>query len=179
LTKRRLPAISRFEIRFGWLVLLAFSAQLFVIYVGTGEAETFSRFIFPLSYVLLGAFVVLNWRHAGLLIIGVGLSLNFLAIVANGGLMPASPERLVAAGRADDLAGLELGEPVPNSKNVLLADDDTHLRFLTDRIEVAEESPFPLFSLGDLFIFAGLILTLLEILLSFSQGASRDRPSLT
>lgn len=160
--------------------MLALTAQLFVIYVGAGEAATISRFVFPLSYVLLAAFVVLNWRHVGLLIIGLGLSLNFLAIVANGGLMPASPENLVAAGRADEVAGLELGEPVPNSKNVLLAEDDTHLRFLTDRIEVADESPFPLFSVGDFFIFAGLLVTLVEIILSFlSHGASRDRPSLT
>lgn len=176
MTIRRLVAPGS-EIRFGWLALLALTAQLVVIYVISGEAAIVGRFVFPLSYVLLFAFVALNWRYLGLLIIGLGLSLNFLAVVANGGLMPVSPDSIRAVGRAEALEDYELGEPVPDTKNVLLAEDDTHLRFLTDRIEVAEESPYPLVSIGDLFILGGLLVSLIQIVLSFVvQGASRDRP---
>src|SRR3972149_2202546 len=72
----------KFEIRFGWLVLMALAAQLAVIYADFGDAAVLRRFIFPSTYVLLLAFVALNRRRLGFLVIGVGMLLNFLAIVS-------------------------------------------------------------------------------------------------
>ena len=95
----------KFEIRFGWVVLLALLLQIIVIYVGFGEAGVIRRFIFPSSYLLLLAFVVLNRRRIGFLVIGAGMLLNFLAIVSNGGLMPVTPEHL----QESELAELEPG----------------------------------------------------------------------
>lgn len=176
-TRRRLP-LPKFEIRFGWLVLLALIAQLIVIYVGFGEAGVIRRFIFPSSYVLLLAFILFNRRRVGLLVIGVGMLLNFLAIVSNGGLMPVSPASVEEAGLADELADLELGDPVPVSKNVLLAEGDTNLRWLSDRFTWDAARPIRVFSVGDIVIAAGALVTLIELFLPPVMGwFRRDRPS--
>lgn len=180
MTKRRQPAFSKLEIRFGWLALVAVAAQLIVIYVGFGGAEELRRFVFPTSYVLLLAFIILNRRRAGFLVIGAGTLLNFLAIVTNGGLMPISPATMEKAGLGDELAELELGDAVPLNKNVLLEESDTNLQWLTDRFTWDSPGPFPVFSIGDVIIGAGLIVVLVELLLPLiARGPSRDRPSLT
>ena len=180
MTKRWRAVFPKFEIRFGWLVLAALAAQLIVIYIGFGEAETLRRFVFPASYVLLLAFIILNRRRLGFLVIGAGMLLNFLAIVTNGGLMPISPASMEKAGQADELAELELGDAVPVSKNVLLEESDTNLQWLTDRFAWESLGPFPVFSIGDVIIGAGLVVVLIELFLPLIvRGASRDRPSLT
>lgn len=166
-------------------MFLAIVAQLIVIYVGFGEAEGVRRVVFPLSYVLLLTFVALNWRRVGILIIGLGLLLNFLAVVSNGGLMPVSPKSLESAGLEEELRDLEPGEPVDDSKNVLLAEDETHLQWLTDRIVLTEAGPYPIFSIGDVIVVVGLVVTLIELIIPFAlrsrpdgRPPGRDRPSL-
>jgi len=180
LTKRSRPVFPKLEIRFGWLALVVVAAQLIVIYVGFGEAEELRRFVFPASYVLLLAFIVLNRWRVGFLVIGAGTLLNFLAIVTNGGLMPISPANMERAGFGDELAELELGDAVPVSKNVLLEESDTHLQWLTDRLAWHSPGPFSVASIGDVIIGAGLVLVLVELILPLiARGASRDRLSLT
>ncbi len=165
---------------FGWLVFVALLAQIIVVFVGFGELGVLRRFVFPASYVLLLAFVVLNWRRIGILIIGAGMVLNFSAVVTNGGLMPISPASMERAGAQDKLAGLELGDPVPLSRNVLLEESDTNLQWLSDRIAWDSPGPFPVFSVGDIIIGIGLVVILVEFLLPVVvQRLSRDRPSLT
>ena len=156
------------------------AAQLIVIYVGFGEAEELRRFVFPASYVLLLAFIVLNRWRVGFLVIGAGTLLNFLAIVTNGGLMPISPANMERAGFGDELAELELGDAVPVSKNVLLEESDTHLQWLTDRFVWDSPGPFSVVSIGDVIIAVGLLVVLVELFLPLiARGASRDRLSLT
>ena len=172
--------MPKFEIRFGWLALVAVVAQLIVIYVDFGGAEELRRFVFPASFVLLLAFIILNRRRVGFLVIGAGTFLNFLVIVANGGLMPVSPANMEKAGLGDELAELRLGDAAPMSKNVLLEEGDTHLQWLSDRFTWECLGPFPVFSIGDIIIAAGLVVVLVELLLPLiARAASRDRPSLT
>lgn len=159
---------------------MALSLQLAVVYAGFGEAAELRRFVFPLSYALLLAFVILNRRRTGFLVIGLGMMLNFMAIVANGGLMPISPASMEKAGHGDELAELELGDAVPLSKNVLLEESDTNLQWITDRITWDSLEPLSVISAGDVIIAAGLLITLVELLLPIvARTASRGRPSLT
>jgi hypothetical protein len=167
--------MPRVEIRSGWLAVIALLAQLVVIYVGFGDATVLRRFIFPSTYVLLLAFVILNRRRIGFLIIGAGMLLNFLAIVTNGGLMPISPEHL----QESELAELEPGDSVPNSKNVMLEEEDTQLRWLSDRLDWDTGTDLQVFSVGDFIIGAGLAVVLLELLLPRVQRVSPDRTSPT
>ena len=167
--------MPRVEIRSGWLAVIALLAQLVVVYVGFGDAAVLRRFIFPSTYVLLLAFVILNRRRIGFLIIGAGMLLNFLAIVTNGGLMPISPEHL----QESELAELEPGDAVPNSKNVMLEEEDTELRWLSDRLHWDTGTDLQVFSVGDAIIGAGLAVVLLELLLPKVQRVSPDRTSPT
>ena len=169
----------KFKIRFGWLVLMALAAQLVVIYADFGDAAVVRRFIFPSTYVLLLAFVILNRRRISFLVIGVGMLLNFLAIVSNGGLMPVTPANTEKAGMGYKIEGVELGEAIPRSKNVLLEESDTHLRWLSDRFTWISDSPLAVFSVGDIVIAAGLTVVLLELLLPALQRSSRNRTSAT
>jgi hypothetical protein len=179
LTNRRRPALPEVQIHFGWLALVAVVVQFIVVYVGFGWAEEFRRVVFPASYVLLIAFVILNRRRLGFLVIGAGMVLNFLAIVSNGGLMPISPSSMEKGGLGDELAKLDVGDAVPQTKNVLLEESDTHLQWLTDRLTWQSPGPFPVFSVGDAIIAVGLVVILVEILLPLVHHASRGRTSLT
>ncbi len=168
-------AVPSVDIRWGWLAVIALLAQVVVIYVGFGEAGVLRRFIFPSTYVLLLAFIVLNRRRVGFLVIGVGTLLNFLVIVTNGGLMPISPEHM----QESELVALEPGDSVPNSKNVLLEEEDIQLRWLSDRLDWDTGTDFQVFSVGDTIIGAGLIVILIELLSSVIARASPNRPSVT
>lgn len=179
MTKRWRLASPKLDLRLGWLVFLALIAQAVVIYVGLGDAGLLRRLVFPASYVLLLAFVVLNWRRVGFLVIGAGLLLNFLAIVTNGGLMPISPANLERAGLGDELVELELGDSVSRTKNVLLAESETHLQFLSDRFGWGSPGPLPVFSIGDAVVGAGLGVLLIELLLPVVLRVSQGRPSPT
>jgi len=174
-----LAGYPKFKIRFGWLVLMALAAQLVVIYADFGDAAVVRRFIFPSTYVLLLAFVILNRQRIGFLVIGVGMLLNFLAIVSNGGLMPVTPANAEKAGMGYKIEGVELGEAIPSSKNVLLEESDTHLRWLSDRFTWISDSPLAVFSVGDIVIAAGLTVVLLELLLPALQRSPPDRTSTT
>jgi hypothetical protein len=182
LTKRWRIAFPKLSIRFGWLVFLALAAQAFVVYVDLQDGGTVRRIVLPSSYVLLLSFVAFNWRRVGFLVLGLGALLNFLAVTSNGGLMPASPENLTEAGLEEELAGREPGDAVLGTKDVILEEDDTHLRFLSDRLTLGPDSgPIPpLFSVGDAIIVAGALIAVVELMLpSVQRVRPDDEPSLT
>ena len=164
-------------IRFGVAALIAFVLQVVVVEAPLGLTEAARRTLLVASYVLLLGFVLLNLRRPGLAIIGLGLLLNFLAIVTNGGLMPISPQNLERSGLPKE--EVSLGDWVPNSKDVLLARDDTNLWFLTDILVWKNPSGVNAFSVGDVIIGAGLVITLGELFLPRVQRVSRGRPSPT
>jgi hypothetical protein len=92
-------------------------------------------------------FLAANWRLPGLPLAALGAALNLLAIVANGGVMPASPSALAAAGLPVDQPGFQ--------NSAALA--DPRLAFLGDVFAVPASWPLSnVFSVGDLLIGAGL-----------------------
>ena len=164
-------------IRFGAVALVAVGLQLLVVEAPLDFDDTMRRVVLVFSYILLLGFVLANLRRPGLAIIGVGVLLNFLAIASNHGLMPISPENLERSGQAGQ--GEALGQWVPNSKDVLLARDETNLWFLTDILVWKNPSGVNAFSAGDVIIAAGLVVTLGELFLPMVQRVSRGRPSPT
>ncbi len=87
----------------------------------------------------------------------VGLMLNLIVIVANGGWMPISPEtasHLVGNTVAQTFAlGSRLGQ-----KDILLASQNMRLAFLADRFLLPSWFPYKAaFSLGDVFIAVGIL----------------------
>jgi hypothetical protein len=108
---------------------------------------------------LVLAAVLRNAAIPGLRLVAVGASLNLVAIVANGGSMPASPEALAAIGKA----------PSTDYTNSAVAVEPA-LRWLTDIFATPAWVPFSnVFSVGDVLIGIGVAWTIVAV----SRGGAR------
>jgi len=166
----------RVHIRAGVLALFALMMQAVAIFAPLGFDDILKRLIFELSYVVLIFFAIVNLPRPGFLIIGVGLFLNFLAIVANGGLMPVTAESLARIDQLDRIEGRAEGDAIPRTKNVLKSKDDTYFYVLSDRLVFDNPVYVPILSIGDLVIGAGLVVTLGDLFLPRVQR-SRQAPA--
>lgn len=102
--------------------------------------------IYVVSTAAVLAAVVRNWRIPGLAIVALGAASNLLAIAANGGVMPASPEAVAALG-TDAAEGF--------SNSVVMT--DPALRILTDIFALPAWVPAAnVFSIGDVLIGVGV-----------------------
>lgn len=109
-----------------------------------GDAGTVALLLVSEAAVL--GFCIRNWYRAGMLLIGLGFTLNVLVILANGG-MPVSPDAIRAMG--GDPTGLVLA-----GKHHLMT-DATALRWLADVIPLP---PIDLIvSIGDVVLIAGMV----------------------
>jgi len=112
------------------------------------------------SYLLLVWALVRNLHFRSVRVVLFGVLLNLTAIVANGGLMPVSPEARALAGMTD-LGGAWLGKVTPQGTGILLTLDQTRLPVFTDII------PWDLvggvFSVGDVVLGAGVLAFFVEL----------------
>lgn len=135
------------ELRFRAPVLLwlALAAQLALIAVP--GPRTWWRLGLNLALYPLGlAFVWLNRRVPGLWVVGLGALCNLLAILANGGVMPASAAAMRAAGL--------VAEPGLFANSAVL--EHPRLLFLGDVIAIPRSWPFAnVLSIGDVLIALG------------------------
>jgi len=153
----RLANLGRVKLRAPWLILLALMVQLLIFPLGPREPliNFATEQLHMASYALLVIFVLLNLREWGIVAMGLGMLLNLLAIAANGGYMPTTPERLEAAGLLE--AAERLRQTGTYANNTLIT-PDTPLWFLGDIFYVPSWLPLAnVFSLGDLLIALGLI----------------------
>ena len=112
-----------------------------------GQFTGLTPFIHVATYFLVAIFLVANRRVPGLWLIGLGGAMNLVAIVANGGTMPASASALAAAGLVVDTPGEFVNSGVVANP---------HLSFLGDIFATPSWLPFAnVFSLGDLVIVLG------------------------
>jgi hypothetical protein len=153
------------HIRLGVLALFALAMQAVAIFVPLGFDDLPKRLLFELSYLVLLFFIVINLPRPGFAIIGIGLLLNVLPIVANGGLMPVTAENVAETGLTHRLEGVAEGDAIPYTKNVLRAKEDIVFYALSDRIVWENPVFFRLFSVGDVVIAAGLLVTLADLFL--------------
>jgi hypothetical protein len=148
LARGRLGALADLQLRRGWLALAGIGVQILIISVFPDVPETVSEAVHMFSYLLLGAFAWSNRAIPGVPVILAGGLLNFIAIAANGGVMPADP----------DIAVKMAGEGgFQNSGGM----DDPRLLFLGDIF--ATPSWFPLYnvySVGDAVIVLGVLILL-------------------
>ena len=112
-------------------------------------------YVHVFTYLVVGAFVWVNRTLPGMRAVAAGILCNGLAIVANGGYMPASASALAGAGMLPVLSALA-GGPFHNS---ILINDRTALWFLGDVFHVPPPFPTPnVFSIGDVLIAIGLFI---------------------
>jgi hypothetical protein len=148
----RLLRLADLELRAAWTVGAAIAIQVLVISVFPAQAGSFGQPIHLATYGLAGWFLWANRHISGLWLVGGGALMNFAAIVANGGVMPASQSALDASGLAHDK-----GEAFANSAAV----PDAKLAPLGDVFAVPEAWPLSnVFSLGDICIVLGLLVAM-------------------
>lgn len=156
--------------RWVWLVWLGLALQiaLFPPFRTTPLLPVAPTILYPISMFILVGWVALNWRIPGMLVIGLGLVSNTLAIICNGGLMPTTREAVSAVGNVADHVLINGRYVLHNS--VLLPDDQIWLRPLTDIFVLPGGTPFTpggvpqIFSIGDVLIAAGICLLVYSIL---------------
>ena len=167
----------RVHIRAGVLALFALAMQTVAIFAPLGFDDTPKRLLFEISYVILIFFAIVNLPRPGFLIIGVGLLLNFLPIVANGGLMPVTAESLAKIDQLDRVEGRADGDAIPRTKNVLKTEGSTYFYTLSDRLVFDNPVYVPILSIGDLVIAGGLVITLGDLFLPRVQRSRQVSPN--
>jgi len=157
----RLGRLVGVPLRCGWLAIAAFGLQIVEIYFPASSSGGLvsARAIFLIgSYGLLLVFVALNRHLPGMRLVGIGLALNLLVMVANGGYMPITREVLGRAGLGHLALGDQPGARVRATKDVLLPRDQTRLWILSDIFVIPSALPFSsAFSMGDVALALGVL----------------------
>jgi hypothetical protein len=146
--------------KYGWLIVAGFIPQFLAFFLPA------TRSLFPDwltsaslvgSQVILLAFCLLNRRLPGILLIIIGLGLNLIVILANGGFMPLPLETAAYWLPSDTFNKLESGRRIGSgSKDILLPMNEIFLPWLADRFYPPKGFPYQfVFSLGDVLIAAG------------------------
>ncbi len=105
-----------------------------------------ARALWLCSYALLLTLVAANRRLTGFVLVGAGIVSNLIAILSNGGLMPAKPSALRAAGVSFKLHNNSVTTAQP------------HVAWLVDRFAWPRWLPLAnVFSVGDILIGLGLL----------------------
>jgi Family of unknown function (DUF5317) len=147
----RLGALADVRFRAAWLAVVAIAAQILIISVMPQGGGFVHHAAHLGSYALIAAFLWVNRGIPYLWLAALGGALNLTAIVANGGVMPADPDALAAAGvhqEAGDFA---------NSTTVA----HPHLSFLGDVFAVPSSWPVSnVFSIGDVVLVVAALLAL-------------------
>jgi hypothetical protein len=143
----RLAALADLPLRRPGLAVAAILLQILIISVIPGGHQSFHTTAHMLSYVLLGTFAFCNRHIAGFAIAALGGLLNFVAIVANGGVMPANPDTLASFQGADTNGEFANSQILEHPK----------LLFLGDTIPTPSSLPIhTVFSIGDLVLMLGV-----------------------
>lgn len=148
-------------LRLPGLVIFAFLPQLAAFYLpkaGLALPDAWAPYILVSSQVILLGFVWLNRKVAGFWLLGLGLLLNFLVIVLNGGLMPISPETVRKIYPHAPESSWQVYERLGSGKDIVLPVSETQLWFLSDRFVLPDWMNYQVaFSAGDVFIAIGAL----------------------
>jgi hypothetical protein len=157
----RLSRLGEIEFRLWWVVPLVTLAQFLIIRFSDSPSRLKLWSPRPLimiaSYVILWAVVWQNRHLPGMWIVLLGVTLNMLAIAANGGYMPIPPKALAQIGVGDAAYQMSVGSVVLGSKDVLLPPEQAHFAMLGDVLIIPK--PFPwsaATSIGDWVLAVGI-----------------------
>jgi hypothetical protein len=160
-----------------WIIIAALIPQILVFqFPKTGQviALVWAKGILVSSLCCLLAFVWLNRKLPGLKFLGIGLGLNLLVILVNGGLMPIKPENASYVHPDTAPEAWPRGERLGTGKDVVLSPAEMRLDFLSDWFRFPSWSPYRVaYSLGDIFIAVGTF----WLLWSAGKPASLQAPT--
>ncbi|MFD3447584.1 DUF5317 domain-containing protein [Microbacteriaceae bacterium 4G12] len=130
--------------------------------------KNFSNFIYIFIYIIGLLFLYMNRKQSGFSLIFIGVLLNFIVIVTNGGRMPVSLE---AASILDPMYTEVLKEGVYAKHQALTA--STHFAFLGDIIPITK--PYPktqVVSIGDIVMNIGIFIFIQRLMIPKKQLSS-------
>ena len=165
-----LENLSRLKIKARGAIAAALALQILIISVIPKLVPGWPGSVLEVaSYALAVFFLIANRHIPWLWLVGLGGLGNLAAIGANGGVMPASPVALSAAGRVRH-PGQFL-----NSTSL----HNPHLAFLGDNFSVPHGWPLAnVFSIGDIILAVGALLLLHSVCKSRPMLAVRRKRSL-
>lgn len=152
--RRDLSAIGNIRYRGGPL-LIAIIIGLFVLQWGlivyASGQNLLQMAILILTQLALLLLLILNRHVAGAKLFALGIALNTVVMVTNGGWMPVTPEmyNFVHPDRE-----IEINTRPPSSKNVVLPQEETNLWILSDIVPVTLWRRWGI-SVGDLLLITG------------------------
>jgi len=152
LFRRDLSALGQISYRGGWkfagAVLGLFILQAVVVIYAPGQT-ILQMVILTSSQIALIFLFLLNHYVPGAKLFAVGIALNVLVMVANGGWMPVTPETYHFV--HPDRPIVEQARP-SSSKNIILPRSETNLWILSDMIRVPLPWRRTAISMGDLLL---------------------------
>ena len=150
------------NLRYPALVLVAFLPQFVAFYLSRSDLPNlgglgeWAPVILVSTQLLLLVFAWFNRRQPGFWLLGLGLALNLLVILLNGGYMPISPETVRKNYPYAPDSAWRVGQRLGNGKDIVLPVEETRLWFLSDRFTFQSGGNlFVAFSLGDILIALG------------------------
>ncbi|KUO74810.1 MAG: hypothetical protein APF77_11150 [Clostridia bacterium BRH_c25] len=141
-----------------------FLVEFAAVYMASKGAAFFREnilFIHGLSYMLLFIGIYFNRSILAFRIVFIGVFLNFIVIMANGGQMPVSGEAMEAIGLIDNMLDIRDGKIITHT----LINNHTAFRYLGDIFVFAKPYPRPkIFSIGDVIMALGIFIYIQEIM---------------
>jgi hypothetical protein len=143
-----------------WLVPIAFLPQWVVFYQPATRALMPDNLIAASlvgSQLLLLSFVWFNRQTPGFWLLGLGLALNLLAVMLNGGLMPIDPETVAQLMPNVPADNWQVGNRLGATKDIILPIEAIRLWWLSDHFLLPSWFPYrAAFSIGDVLIAGGV-----------------------
>jgi hypothetical protein len=171
--------LADFRLEWGWLAGLALAIQIGAVYWLTGDRYLHLQGgALVVSSLLLLPVIWRNRRSPGLALIGLGLALNLVVMVANGGFMPITPEAVARIEHEHLIVQLNGVERMGGSKGIVLPREETALWVLSDIFTIPP--PFPVasaFSLGDALVAVGAFIFLQRAMVGASPRSFEPQSS--
>ncbi len=152
------PYRGGWKLAAGIAVLYVLQATLVVYASGQGVLQISVLILAHIGFVIA---LLLNRHLPGVKLAALGIALNIVVALANGGFMPVTPEtdHFVHPERPAP----EIGARPPSSKNIILPRKDTNLWILSDVIRVTVPWRRTAVSIGDVLLVAGIAQFLFQV----------------
>lgn len=171
---KTLSKLTNIKIKFWWFIIASMLLRVLpYVFTQTNSHVDLKRICLLLSYIILIFTLVNNLHIKGIWIIATGASLNFIAMLANGGFMPVSPDARLLAAKTPVI--LQTGiMSLTNAGGVIILPDQTRLGFLTDIFPVS--FVHAVFSAGDIVIGVGILVVCIGLVM---QMVKREPAAVT
>jgi hypothetical protein len=165
-------SFSELRLKYGWIfpVLLAVQLIVFITQNKFAWIAAISPFLFIAVYLIGLLFLWLNRNQKGFMLVWIGVLLNFIVMVVNGGRMPVS---LDAAAILDPAFTTYLKEGLYAKHQILT--DASIFGFLGDIIPLTH--PYPreqVISIGDVIMNIGIFMFIQHLMLQHKEKKTSE-----